>query len=264
VSTPISASLCIAAAALGCITADSIWFFLGRKYGDRIVRIICMVSLEPATCVRKTENALGKYGDKMLLVAKFIPGLNVVAAPIAGQSQIGFARFLAFDFLGAFAWAATFVCLGRIFGESVASGGLALIARRFALFLFVAAVLGLFARRLLRHRRLRKQAAKLNVSARELNARIAGGDAFHIIDLRPLNGAQENRAFPGTVRQSVAHVLAHLDELPRDREVVLFCGCPGGSTSVALAVKLRSHGIERVLCLEDGLEEITRREVLLV
>jgi membrane protein DedA with SNARE-associated domain len=83
----------------GALVADSVWFFFGRRCGKRVLRFLCRVSIEPDSCVRRTENAFLKYGLNTLLIAKFIPGLNAVAAPLAGDSGVGVIRFLALDSL---------------------------------------------------------------------------------------------------------------------------------------------------------------------
>jgi membrane protein DedA with SNARE-associated domain len=93
---PAAMACCLAAA----LAADLVWFGFGRTRGKSVLRFICRVSLEPDSCVRQTENAFVKYGLKTLLFAKFVPGLNAVAAPMAGNSGVGAARFLAVDSLG--------------------------------------------------------------------------------------------------------------------------------------------------------------------
>ena len=73
-----------------CAAADSLWFFAGVRYGGRVVRLVCRLSLEAAACVRKTEGYFGRHGAVTLLFAKFVPGLSAVAGPIAGQSGMLF------------------------------------------------------------------------------------------------------------------------------------------------------------------------------
>jgi membrane protein DedA with SNARE-associated domain/rhodanese-related sulfurtransferase len=252
---PLNAGYCVAAVTLGCVVSDTAWYFVGRKYGHRVLRVICMISFEPATCVRKTEQAMGKYGGKTLLVAKFIPGLNVVAAPIAGESGVPFSRFILMDTAGALAWALTFVALGRLCGASVASAGLVVVAERFAVVAFAAVLIGLLARRMFRHHRFHKEADSMRVTAGDLKQRIDAGDRFHIVDLRPApRSGKHEVSLPGAHRETPAQVLANLDKIPRDRDVVIFCGCPGEIGAAHLAMKLRKHGIDRVHPLEGGID----------
>ena len=99
----------------GCLIADNVWFRLGRRYSSKAVQFICKMSLEPDSCVRQTENIFIKYGLPSLLVSKFIPGLNVVAAPLAGGTGANYARFLVFDSLGSLMWIVSYVFAGYIF-----------------------------------------------------------------------------------------------------------------------------------------------------
>src|SRR5262245_30057163 len=96
-------------AALGCtivgsVSADLIWFYLGKLRGIRVLQLICKISLEPDSCVRKTEGVFSKQGAKSLLVAKFVPGLSTVAPPMAGVFHMRLRRFVLFDTLGTIFW----------------------------------------------------------------------------------------------------------------------------------------------------------------
>src|SRR5215831_18815433 len=87
------APLATAACVIAAVIADTVWFQLGRRRGRQVLRILCRVSLEPDSCVRQTENAFLRYGMNSLLVSKFIPGLNAVAPPLAGNSASSYWRF---------------------------------------------------------------------------------------------------------------------------------------------------------------------------
>ena len=97
------------------LMADSVWFFLGKRYGSAVTRWICKLSFEAASCVRKTEEMMVSRGAGALVVAKFIPGLNLMAAPLAGQSQMEYRNFLLYDTAGTLFWGTSFVLLGRFF-----------------------------------------------------------------------------------------------------------------------------------------------------
>src|SRR5580658_5568584 len=109
----------IACALAGALTADIVWLYFGRTRGKRVLRFICRVSLEPDSCVRQTENTFLKYGLNTLLIAKFVPGLNTVAAPLAGDSGVGVARFLALDSLGIAMWSGAYLGIGYLFSDQV-------------------------------------------------------------------------------------------------------------------------------------------------
>jgi len=102
-----------------CLIADNVWFQLGRRYSAKALQFICKMSFEPDSCVRRTENVFVKYGIRSLLLSKFIPGLNVVAAPLAGGSGANFGRFLLFDSLGALIWITSYVFVGYLFSDQL-------------------------------------------------------------------------------------------------------------------------------------------------
>src|SRR5262249_52378257 len=94
------------------LTADLIWYSLGRRYVRSILRMICHISLEPDFCVRRTEDAFLKRGMWTIPLAKFVPGLNAAAVPLAGMIKTSPLRFLAFDLAGALVWSVFYVSLG--------------------------------------------------------------------------------------------------------------------------------------------------------
>src|SRR5258707_5173072 len=87
-----------------CIIADTIWFALGRRYGNSVLKLLCRFSFEASTCVSKTEGYFTLRRAVTLLFAKFVPGLSTVAAPIAGQTGMTYARSLACALAGSFIW----------------------------------------------------------------------------------------------------------------------------------------------------------------
>ena len=88
------------AAVIASVAADWIWFALGRRYGFRILRLICRISLSPDSCVRDTESRFERWGLKSLLIAKFVPGFSTVAPPLAGAARRSTAAFLLYDGIG--------------------------------------------------------------------------------------------------------------------------------------------------------------------
>src|ERR1043166_5544925 len=105
---------------IACLAADAIWFYLGRYRGNRVLAFLCRISLEPDSCVRRTENIFTRYGVRSLIVAKFLPGfLSTVAPPLAGMSKMSFLRFLFFDALGSLLYAVCFVMLGYSFAGQI-------------------------------------------------------------------------------------------------------------------------------------------------
>jgi membrane protein DedA with SNARE-associated domain len=108
-----------AAATFGSLLADVIWFYLGRYGGHRVLNLLCRISLEPDSCVRRTQDVFTRYGMRGVVVAKFVPGLSTLAPPLAGTSGMSAARFFLFDGLGSLLYAATFILVGALFSHQL-------------------------------------------------------------------------------------------------------------------------------------------------
>jgi hypothetical protein len=205
------------------LIADTIWFQLGRRRGRRVLRLLCRVSLEPDSCVRQTENAFLKYGMRSLLVSKFISGLNAVAAPLAGNSKAPYWRFLLYDSAGAAIWSLTFLTAGYLFSEELermvayasrmGSGLLLLVLALFALWIG-----GKFIQR----RRFLRQLDVARITPEELRDRLNAGEDLFIVDLRSRITESPN-LIPGATSILPEDLAARSEEIPRDRDIILFC-----------------------------------------
>jgi len=200
----LSLPLVLIAAVAGCFVSDSLWYLLGKRFGSTMVKLVCRLSFERSTCVRKTEDYFTKYGEQALLVAKFVPGLGTVAAPIAGQTGMRYRVFLAYDLAGALFWAATITLAGRFFGDvlRVHPGALSWMGH-FAGALFVLAVAGLLGYRIFKQQAFLKQVRTSRLDPVELKRMLDGGQNPYIVDLRhPLDYLPDPRVLPGAVRLS--------------------------------------------------------------
>src|SRR5206468_6506702 len=125
------------AAVIGSMLADLIWFYFGRHGGQRVLSLLCRISLEPDSCVRRTQDLFARYGMRGVVVAKFIPGLSTLAPPLAGASGVGAPRFFFLDGLGSLLYGGSFILVGALFSRqleqviaalaSLGSGALALV-----------------------------------------------------------------------------------------------------------------------------------------
>lgn len=100
---------------LAALLADLLWYYAGRRRGPKVLQLLCRLSFEPEACVHNAQRVFAKHGARSLLVAKFIPGFNLVAAPLAGLIRMRLRRFLLFDGVGAFIWVAGYAGLGYLF-----------------------------------------------------------------------------------------------------------------------------------------------------
>ena len=244
-----------------CIFSDSFWYALGRSYGNRVIRLLCKLSFEATTCVAKTEGYFTRRGAVTLLFAKFVPGLSTVAAPIAGQTGMGYPVFLVYDLSGALIWSVSFLLVGRFFGDiAKRSAAFFAVLSHFAVALFVVMVVGFFIWRVMKQRRFLAQVRELRIEASEVMNMLnqAAEDAEcqpFIVDLRhPLDYLPDPRVLPGAVRIGPAELASQADRIPRDRDIILYCTCPSEETSAKVALQLHRLGITRVRPLRGGFD----------
>ena len=151
---------------LACVVADCAWYFVGQIYGIRVLKLLCRISLEPDSCVSQTQTRFERWGIKSLVIAKFVPGLAIIAPPLAGAMRIGWPRFIALS------------------------------------------------------------------TARAL----------------------EPRWIPGALYVPLEDMGNHIKELPRDRDIILYCACPSEASAARVAKILMNHGFTRVRPLHGGLD----------
>jgi membrane protein DedA with SNARE-associated domain len=215
----VSIACCVVAALLG----DTVWFLLGKHRGRKVLRLLCRVSLEPDSCVRQTENAFLRYGMSSLLVSKFVPGLNAVAAPLAGNSGSSYWRFVFYDSAGAVIWSGGYLALGYLFSEQLEQ--VVGYASRMGsnLLLLVLALFGLWIGwKYVQRRRFLKQLEVARITSAELQDRLEAGEDLFIVDLRS-QVADDAVLIPGAIRISPEDLATRGQEIPRDREIILYC-----------------------------------------
>lgn len=246
---------------LACLIADSAWYFLGQRFGRKILNLLCRFSLESTTCVAKTQGTMMKRGAFTLLFAKFVPGLSTVAAPIAGQAGITYPVFVAYDMLGSLIWAASWLFAGRFFGDvAKRSQDFFGLLEHLAGPLVLAGVLALVIQRLWKRRQFRNQLRGLRLEPQALMALIEeaqeeGKDRPFIVDLRhPLDVLSDPLMLPGALRIGPDELKQRRELIPSDRDIVLYCTCPSEETSMKVTLELRKLGVQRVRPLRGGLQ----------
>lgn len=217
----VSLLLCVA----GAVAADTIWYELGRRKGIKIVQWLCKISLEPDSCVRRTEGVFEKQGAKSLLVAKFLPGLSAVATPLAGIFQMKLRRFLVFDALGALLWAGTYLGLGYVFSGQIER--IALKAQQLGgsmLVLIIAFLICYVAYKFVARQKFLRELRIARITPEELKFLLDAGEPVTIVDLRhSLDFEADPATIPGAFRMDASELQEKDERLPRDREVILYC-----------------------------------------
>lgn len=246
----------IAFAAIGAVASDSMWYELGRQKGVRVLQLLCRISLEPDSCVRRSQVSFGRNGARVLLVAKFVPGLNAMAAPLAGIIRMGWRRFLLFDILGALLWVSAFTVTGYTFAsdlERVAAR--AAYLGEWLLVLLLAAFAGYILWKFYNRQKFLRKLKIARITPEELKEKIDAGEDILVVDLRhSLDYDANPETIPGALHVDAAELEEAADVIPRDREIVLFCACPNEVTAARLALLLRSKGITRIRPLSEGYE----------
>ena len=221
----INFALALGLSVVASLLADTAWYALGRIRGAGVLRLVCTVSLEPDSCVRRTEDVFLRHGVRALIFSKFIPGLSTVAPPLAGIVGVSLPRFAAYSSLAAFLWTGAWGGLGYLAGDALEhvadqSGrlGAALIVLVAAVVVVYVAVKWLQRRRFLRSLRIAR------ISPDELKAATDAASPVLLVDLRSaLDVATDPYVIPGALRIAAEDLAQRHREIPRDRDVIVYC-----------------------------------------
>ena len=238
---------------LAFLLADFAWYEAGRELGDRVLHFVCGLSPEPGSCVHRATSVFSKQGVRILLVSKFVVGLDAVAAPLAGRARISAVQFLIFDALGAALWTSTYTALGYIFSNRLDRVATHLVRTGAFLALAVAVVLGFYlTRKFVRWYRFVREFSLARITPEQLHEKLTAGEDVLVVDLQGHHTGAEG--IPGAVRINPRALEQYKDvQISPSRQVVLYCACPGEYTSARVALALREKGVEHVRPLAGGL-----------
>jgi membrane protein DedA with SNARE-associated domain/rhodanese-related sulfurtransferase len=249
----------VIAGTVGSLIADSAWFFASRRYGRRLLALLCRISLSPDSCVRQTENMYVRIGTPLLLFAKFVPGLGIVSVSLAAITGVNAFVFFVLDTMGAAFFVGAAVLLGALFKSVIfafiarlaelGALGLALVIAAIAAYVFVR-----WWQRQLFIRQLRMD----RISVEELTDLIDRGEAPVILDVRPDLVRYEQGIIPGAVFAHPLEAQKTLSEFPKDIEVVVYCSCPNEEAAATAAKHLNAAGFRRIRPLLGGIEAWTK------
>jgi membrane protein DedA with SNARE-associated domain/rhodanese-related sulfurtransferase len=252
----LSLVLAVIGAVLACFGGDLVWYALGQQRGRQALGLLCRVSLEPDSCVRRTESFFERHGAWSLVLAKFIPGLSTLAPALAGLFRLGWRRFVLFNGIGALLWAGTFLLAGYLLGHELErlAADAAWLGELLVIVLGGGGLLYVIYKFVHRQRLLR-ELRMARISAGDLKKLIDDGQDVVVVDLRQsLDAAADPVTIPGAIRMTLEEIDTRHHEIPRGREVVLFCGCPNEASAARMALLLKRRGIARVRPLLGGLD----------
>jgi membrane protein DedA with SNARE-associated domain/rhodanese-related sulfurtransferase len=243
---------------LPCLAADGIWFWLGRKWGSQVVRLLCRLTPDPRTCSRNAHDRFGRYGLPLLCVAKFLPGLDGLMPPLAGAEGVSLTAFFALDGVGSLLWCAFYVGVGYLFSEQLE---LAVAwARHFGTVLAFGIGVpfctyigwrGLTLIRMIHQLRVRL------ISAPMLHRKLRSGSKVALLDLLDFEeqaDVESPPAIPGAFRIDPSRLRnSPRISVPDDVEIVLYCSSRSEIVSAQAALALKRIGVENVWVLEGGI-----------
>jgi membrane protein DedA with SNARE-associated domain len=215
----------LAIAVLASVGGDYIWYELGRIRGRSLLGLVCKFSLEPDNCVRKTEGSFSKRGASALLFAKFVPGMGLVAMPLAGMIGMSRKRFLLYDAGGAFLWSGAYLGAGYLFHKEVniLISLLGLLGRRAGL--VVAILIGAYlAFKYVQRLRFLRQLRVSRVSPQLVKEMIDQREPLTIVDLRhPAEVDRDGVKIPGALVIRPDDLRSRSGEIPPQHEIILYC-----------------------------------------
>ena len=207
------------------LISDLLWYLIGRQKGESVLSLLCKISLNPDSCVRRTSDLFYHHGARSLLLAKFIPGLSTIAPPLAGIFRMSLWRFFLYDGFGAGLWVGSFMGLGYLFSgqiEEVAAYAMKLGTTLTGLVFgsLAAYILWKYVQRqkFLRHLRI------VRITPEELKRKFDAGEEVMVVDVRhPFDFAAEPQTIPGALYIPLEDLEKEHARIPRDEDVVLYC-----------------------------------------
>lgn len=246
----------VLAAVLACLLGDLAWYAAGRRFGAGVMRTICRVSLSPDSCVKQSELRFQRWRGRVLLIAKFVPGLSTVAPPLVGAMGLRLPTFLLLDGLGSLLWAGLAVGLGYIFAAQIDVVLATLASAGTFAFELLLALLALYiAVKWWQRRHLLLALRMARITVDELNQAIVGGRSPIVVDIRSQPARLlDSRVIPGALLADLDSIGPSLQDIPPDRELVIYCNCPNEVSAAKAAKLLMALGYRRVRPLLGGLD----------
>lgn len=215
------------AAVLGLLLGDIAQFWLGRYSGWALLGFLCRVSLNPETCILRSAESFYKRGKITLVIAKFIPGVNTMAAPLAGSMKMRFWQFLRLDSAGALLYSLAYLLVGYVSRDFLAAilRGFHAAGRAMEAVVIVALVVYAIYRTV-QFRKYKMYRVVPRVQVQELAARLAseGQGSVLIVDVRS-HGYYDSGAarIKNSIRIEPNNLEEEIKSLPKDKDIYLYC-----------------------------------------
>lgn len=246
----------IVAAVSAYLCADSIWFVAGRVYGSGVMKLLCRLSLTPDSCVSNAQARFERLGINAILISKFVPGLSLIAPPLAGAMRMRWLRFITLDAISATAWVVLAATLGMAFQHQIEQViPFVLEYRLQAVVAVFATLVGYIVYKWWDRARFFATLRMARIEASELHELISSGAAPLVVDVRSATAvALEPRRIPGAVSVPLNEVKDRLLGMSREGEIIAYCTCPNEVSAAEVAKILLDSGFKRVRPLRGGLD----------
>ena len=255
VTGTVSPLLLIVMIIAGMVIGNAAWFAAGRRYGSAVLKLLCRVSISPDTCVARTEGTFGRWGWSALVIGRFLPGVTLVAPPLAGALGMKWSTFLALTVAGSALFGLVVVGAGMLLYEQIDFVLQQLVIFGWEAVGILTVLLALYIGWRWWRRRIALAIGVPRIDVQELRALIDAGEPIELIDVRGRNANQlDQRQIPGAV-------VMHLDEIEagryvaaRDRQIIVYCSCPNEASAAKAVQLLHKHGYLRARPLRGGLD----------
>src|SRR5215831_15175118 len=117
----LQAPYALGGAFLAMVAGDTLMFVMGRYTGWWLLGILCRISLNPESCILRSADSFYRRGRIMLVFAKFVPGINTIAPPLAGSMNMRLGQFLRLDLAGAALYVGSYFFLGFLFSGALSA-----------------------------------------------------------------------------------------------------------------------------------------------
>jgi len=242
-------------AVLACVLADVVWFLAGRHFGSRIPQLLCRISLTPDICASETQVRFEAWGANALIVAKFIPGISLLASPLAGALQMRWRTFLVRTTLASTLWVGAFLGAGYLFSRQIRRLIPFVVALKpFAIPGLSAIVLLYIGFKWRERSRLHAAMSASRISVADIRAMLDRQDAPVIVDVRSRTARLlDPWQIPNAVHIVPGEIIKRVQDLPNNRDIILYCACPGDASAAQVAGWLIRSGRPRARTLHGGL-----------
>jgi membrane protein DedA with SNARE-associated domain/rhodanese-related sulfurtransferase len=248
----LQASYAFGGALLAMVAGDTLMFVIGRYTGWWLLGVLCRISLNPESCILRSADSFYRRGRALLVVAKFIPGINTMAPPLAGCMNMRLSQFFALDLAGAALYTGAYFGVGFLFSDALEA-----ITRGYQTFgrivgwVVIVLIAGYVAFQVwlwIRARRLRTVSFEIpSEAARQMRAGACIYDvrSHGYLDAKATRITGSRRLDPNTLNRCS-------EEFPDGRLVYVYCTCIREATSVRVARELHNRGV-RVAVIKGGL-----------